>query len=82
MVYMTPEELGWIPYVRSWLPRCFPDESVLLQEHKELLAALFEATIEPALEKIKTLKLVEYIKTVDIQRVANVCNFLEVLLQP
>jgi hypothetical protein len=37
-------------------------------------------TIEPALEKIRILKLVEYIKTVEIQRVASVCNFLEVLL--
>jgi hypothetical protein len=42
--------------------------------------SLFEVTIEPALEKIKNLRLVEYIKTVDIQRVASVCNFLEVLL--
>lgn len=30
MVYMTPEELGWKPYIHSWLPRMFPDESVLL----------------------------------------------------
>lgn len=44
--------------------------------------SLFEATIEPALDKIRVLKLVEYVKTVEIQRVANVCNFLEVLLQP
>jgi hypothetical protein len=44
--------------------------------------ALFEATIEPAIEKIRNLKLVEYIKTVDIQRVANLCNFLEILLSP
>jgi hypothetical protein len=28
------------------------------------------------------LKLIEYIRTVEIQRVANVCNFLEVLLTP
>jgi dynein heavy chain, axonemal len=34
MVYMTPEELGWKPYVRSWIPRMYPDESILLDEHK------------------------------------------------
>lgn len=66
MVYMTPEELGWKPYVESWIPRMFPDESVLDHDLKGQLLALFEATIEPALEKIRLLKLVEYIKTVDI----------------
>lgn len=60
----------------------YPDESILLQEHKEILQSLFDVTIEPALEKIRTLKLVEYVRTVDMQRVTNVCNFLEVLLQP
>ena len=44
--------------------------------------SLFITTVEPAFEKIRTLKLVEYIKTVEIQRVASICNFLEVLLQP
>lgn len=80
MVYMTPEELGWKPYVQSWIPRIFPDESVLLEEHKNILLALFESSIEPAMEKIRSLKLVEYVKTVEIQRVASLCNFLEVML--
>jgi hypothetical protein len=66
MVYMTPEELGWKPYVKSWIPRIYPDESILLEEHKQQLLELFEGTIEPALEKIRTLKLVEFIKTVEI----------------
>ncbi len=82
MVYMTPEELGWKPYVRSWIPRMYPDDSILNDEHKEILLSLFETTIEPALEKIRVMKLVEYVRTVDVQRVANVCNFLEVMLQP
>lgn len=82
MVYMTPEELGWKPYVQSWIPRIFPDESVLLEEHKNILLALFESSIEPAMEKIRSLKLIEYVKTVEIQRVASLCNFLEVMLQP
>lgn len=37
MVYMTPEELGWRPYVQSWIPRVFPDDSILLDEHKVML---------------------------------------------
>ena len=66
MVYMTPEDLGWRPFVQSWIPRVFPDESILLEEHKIILQSLFDTTIEPGLEKIRSLKLVEYIKTVDI----------------
>lgn len=82
MVYMTPEELGWRPYVQSWIPRVYPDDSILLDEHKVILQSLFDNTIEPGLEKIRSLKLVEYIKTVEIQRVASLCNFLEVMLTP
>lgn len=82
MVYMTPEELGWKPYVKSWIPRIYPDETILNVEHKDLLLALFDSSVELGLEKIKASKLVEYVKTVDIQRVASLCNFLEVLLQP
>ena len=44
----------------------YPDDSILSDELKEMLLALFEATIEPALEKIRLLRLVEYVKTVDI----------------
>ena len=66
MVYMTPEELGWRPYVESWIPRIYPDENILLDEHKSVLHSLFDTTIEPGLEKIRSLKLVEYIKTVEI----------------
>jgi dynein heavy chain len=29
MVYMTPEDLGWRPYVKSWIPRFFTDETIL-----------------------------------------------------
>jgi dynein heavy chain len=41
MVYMTPEELGWFPYVESWIPRIFPDDSIMNDEQKALLKALF-----------------------------------------
>ena len=80
MVYMTPEELGWRPYVKSWIPRIYPDESILTQDLKEFLWGLFDTTVEFALEKIHNAKLNEYIKTVDIQRVTSLCNFLEVML--
>ena len=80
MVYMTPEELGWKPYVKSWIPRIYPDETILNEEHKDLLLSLFDASVELGLEKIKGSKLTEFVRTVDIQRVSSLCNFLEVLL--
>jgi hypothetical protein len=40
---------------------------------------LFDATVDVALDKIRGGKLVEYIKTVDIQKVVSLCNFLEIL---
>jgi dynein heavy chain len=82
MVYMTPEDLGWRPYVQSWIPRIYPDENILNDELKSMLYSLFDTTVDFALDKIRSAKLVEFIKTVEIQRVASLCNFLEVLLQP
>jgi hypothetical protein len=79
---MTSEELGWRPYIKSWLPRVYPDESILNENHKSQLYSLFDTTVDVALEKIRGNKLTEYIKTVEIQKVTSVCNFLEVLLQP
>ncbi len=34
MVYMTPEDLGWRPFIQSWIPRIFPDETVLDENNK------------------------------------------------
>ena len=77
MVYMTPDELGWRPYVQTWLQRKFQDESVLDMELKELLWSYFNDTVDTGLDMIRN-GLVEYIATVNIQLVVNVCNFLEI----
>ena len=66
MVYMTPEDLGWRPYVKSWIPRVYEDESILSQELKDRLYALFDTTVDFAFDKIKNASLVEYVKTVEI----------------
>ena len=29
MVYITPDDLGWRPYVITWLKLKFPDETLL-----------------------------------------------------
>jgi len=82
MVYMTPEDLGWRPYVLSWIPRMYGDQTILSEDLQEKLYSLFDSTVDLAFEKIRNYKLVEYVRTVELQQVVSLCNFLEVLLQP
>ena len=82
MVYMTPEDLGWLPYVQSWIPRKFEGDDILSPELKAYLLETFQMSIDPGIEKIRSSKLAEPIGTVDIQYVINICNFLEVFLSP
>jgi dynein heavy chain len=37
MVYLTAEEMGWKPYVQSWIQRKFPNEEIISKELKEHL---------------------------------------------
>jgi dynein heavy chain len=78
MVYMTYEELGWRPFVRTWLYTFFDDE-ILSDNLREFIYSNFDATIDIGLEKIRD-TLTEPIKTVDLQQVVSICNFLEVYL--
>jgi dynein heavy chain len=80
MVYMTYEELGWRPFVRTWLYTFFDDE-ILSDNLREFIYSNFDATIDVGLEKIRD-TLSEPVKTVDIQQVVSICNFLEVYLNP
>jgi dynein heavy chain len=80
MVYLTYEELGWRPFVKTWLKTFFP-EDILSDNLKEFVYSNFDATIDIGLEKIRE-HLAEPVKTVDIQQVVSICNFLEVLLHP
>jgi len=65
MVYMTPEDLGWRPFVKSWIERKFPNEWLLSESLKTFLWETFEATIDIALDKIRTVYS-EPIKTDDL----------------
>jgi hypothetical protein len=65
MVYMTPEELGWRPAVKTWIHTFFEDEAILTNELKEFLYATFDATIDVGLEKIKE-HFAEPVPTVDL----------------
>ncbi|PCI26907.1 hypothetical protein COB52_05575 [Candidatus Kaiserbacteria bacterium] len=62
---MTPEDLGWRPYVKSWIPRTFPEDDVLDEGLKTYLWETFEFAIDMGIEKIRE-SLIEPIGTVDI----------------
>lgn len=52
MVYMTPDDLGWRPFIQSWIPRTFPDETILDEQQKIMIKDLFEVSVDIALDKI------------------------------
>jgi dynein heavy chain len=64
MVYLTYEELGWRPFVRTWLYTFFDDET-LSDNLREFIYSNFDATIDIGLEKIRE-TLNEPVKTVDL----------------
>jgi dynein heavy chain len=76
MVYLTPEELGWKPYVKTWIATFFTDDYVMSAKMKDFLWSTFDATIDIALEFIRQ-NCKEAIRTTDLQQVVSVCNFLE-----
>ena len=82
MVYLTAQELGWKPYVRTWMDKRFPADDISLDaELKEHLWETFEQTIDHGIEKVRS-GLKEPIITDDLQLVKGVCNFLTVMIDP
>ena len=79
MVYLIPEELGWRPYVQTWIKTFFTDDDVMNTVCKDYLWATFNNTVDIGLEYIRT-HLVEPINTTDLQQVVSICNFLEYLI--
>ncbi len=37
MVYLTPDELGWKPFVKTWVNTFFDDDSILSEDLKVYL---------------------------------------------
>lgn len=63
MVYLTQEELGWEPYVKTWLETKFPLGGPLDDDQKRLVWDTFEGTVKIGLAKVRSSPLVEPIKT-------------------
>ncbi len=77
MVYLTPNDMGVYPYVRSWLARL----TYLSEPVKKYIYTLFQDTL-PALFA----HIAEYgkmpIPVTDLSRATTVCRLMEVLLGP
>jgi hypothetical protein len=56
MVYMTPGELGWQPYMRTWIARYITANEYLNAEATELLEEMFLLYVDNGLAKVKTVK--------------------------
>jgi dynein heavy chain len=81
MVYLTAEQLGWVPYFDTWMEKNFPDEEVLSADEKEHIRETFLATIDTGTEKIRT-QFTEPVKTDNLQLVKGTLNFMEVFYDP
>ncbi|XP_074520194.1 dynein axonemal heavy chain 6 [Halichoeres trimaculatus] len=76
MVYIDPDELKWLPYVRTWITGLgakIPDSV------KAYLLELFEQYVEKGLQFVLT-HCSQVIYQVDISKVTTLCSLLEALL--
>lgn len=67
MVYLTEYELGWRPYVKTWLKTYFTDEEEVSEALRNYIWDQFDATIDAGLEFIYSEKCDEGIKTTVLQ---------------
>lgn len=78
MVYMSSDDLGWRPYVYTWIIKFFKNKfNVETINH---INDLFDKTVDGALLRFKQCK--EPIPTFEIQLLTSLCNLLEAFLLP
>mmetsp|Transcript_39705 Transcript_39705/g.74534 ORF Transcript_39705/g.74534 Transcript_39705/m.74534 type:complete len:1860 (+) Transcript_39705:1-5580(+) len=81
MVYMPPEELGWVPYVTTWCQKILATQLGVLDETKVYIASLFADHIDDGLCWIRH-NCKEALLSVDINLVTSCTFILQALLQP
>ena len=75
MVYITPSDLGWRPYYKSWVLSYM--SRYLRPDQLDFLEGLFEMFVDLAFEKMQRLRDREAMPTYQSQNVQCLCNFLE-----
>ncbi|XP_029341080.1 dynein heavy chain 6, axonemal [Acyrthosiphon pisum] len=78
MVYIDAAELGWLPYVRSWINRLKNDAIQNRPEIKKYLLTLFETYVYEGFSFIKKHCLAPIIQ-VEISKVTMMCTIIESL---
>lgn len=78
VVYMTPSDLGWMPYAKSWINRALPKNTPALIKERILL--LFEKAFAKGLTYQRKYGK-EPVETVDISLCIAMCHQLQALLQ-
>ncbi len=78
VVYMTPDDMGWMPYVQSWFPTGLPES--MTEAHAEHLMHLFNATVSTTLDWQRK-HATEPIVTTDLQLVASLCRLITSILR-
>ncbi|CAE7219408.1 DNAH6 [Symbiodinium sp. KB8] len=77
VVFVTPQDLGWLPYVQSWAARDLPKD--MRTESREHLLSLFESTVDEGLQ-FQRKNCTEPISTVDVQQATSLCNLFTALI--
>ncbi|CAK8691447.1 unnamed protein product [Clavelina lepadiformis] len=76
MVYIDPNELGWRPYVTTWLKM---QMSKLKEETRDFILDLFDAYIEDGLRYVEK-RLTQAMPQVGMSKVAGLCALIQSLL--
>ncbi|KAK4872624.1 hypothetical protein RN001_014653 [Aquatica leii] len=77
MVYVDPDELKWMPYVKSWLARV--NEKYLLPEMKENVLILFEHSVENGFVFMKR-NCQHAIAQVEVSKATMICKLFESII--
>lgn len=78
VVYMTPSDLGWMPFVKSWVIRDLPSACpAAVRDH---LVHLFESVFKKGITFQRKFAR-EPIETVDIQLVISLCTLYQALFK-
>jgi len=78
VVYVTPADLGWLPYVRSWLPDGIPESVPEALRHRVM--QLFESSFQDGIN-FQRKELLEPVRTVDLQLAASLCSLLQSFME-
>jgi dynein heavy chain len=77
MVYIDPNELGWLPYVKTWINEKFKPK--FDTGYSEFLLGLFERYVSDGLNFVNK-KCTQTMKQVEIGKISTLCALLESLL--